>query len=310
MKRKSLLRQIRGTGSLPPPSFEQNKRLKGRVAVKRCQHQLSGVGSVQLATLVLDKTGFLDRDGGGEPGIPVLIASFLQGWVPILLGLVRLQVLNPRARRMMARFACTPTRLMVDPVHNAIRPSGTRCRDPSCIFRDGPEATKGHYGTKCVVTHADNLWPPQMRELLLAVPAEKWCGRIPGDTIDFAQRVVKGWLDPLVERFAATDTAREERLRIGLPPPSAWNGVQFHISDTYRTQDVTVVDTKVNTAGRVVGLLLHVGTNNGNPEWCKLVGYKNGWVLQIHHKLRLPVGWGTPRQRIPAFPHVTFYRRY
>jgi len=279
------------------------KRPKGRNVVARLKQQLSGVGAVRLATLVLENTGFLDRPGGGEPGIPVLIGAFLQGWPPILRELVASDALPTKTLATMARFACTPTRLVYGKHHwidrFQIKRSGTYCTDQCCPFR-----VKGHSKKRkrdgpgpCCVTKAEYLPPAYFRQLLLAVPARKWEAHIPGDDLCFAHRITKDYLEPLERRFKATDESRATRLRIGLPPATAWVGVSIPTLGVVRS-------IKVNKRGRVNALLLDSG--GACVAWCRLVGLREGWHIQLPRCYPRRINGLVTPVPIPKFHAVTF----
>ena len=282
------------------------KRPKGRNVVAWVKKQVSGVGAVRLATLVLDKTGFLDLPGGGEPGIAVLIGAFLQGWPPILRALVACDALPTKTLGNMARFACTPTRLVYAEHgfgwdRHQTKRSGTYCTDKCCPFRiPNPgkvlsQKRKRNEPGPCRVTLTEYLPPAYYRQLLLAVPSHKWGARIPGDDRCFAQRIVQDFLEPLVRKFKATDESRATRLRIGLPPATAWVGVSIPTLGVVRS-------IKVNKSGRVNALLLDCG--GARVAWCRLVGLREGWHIQLprFHPHRIS-GFVT----IPKFPAVTFF---
>tara|TARA_B100000787_G_scaffold170263_1_gene165408 strand:+ start:10013 stop:10924 length:912 start_codon:yes stop_codon:yes gene_type:complete len=296
--RKGLIWEVLDNPIHGPP----RKKLKGRKAVKQCEHQLSGVGSIAKVTVILDHIGFLAMPGGGELGIPVNIAAFLQGWTPILRGLLDLDVLKPKTMRLMSRFACSRLRLHLD--HGLLVHTSARCADKDCLFRN----VYGQGRSKCCVTESDHLMPAQKTQILKAVPSEKWNDRIPGDRISIAERVVRGWLEPLQVKFARNDRDKAHRLRVGLPLPEAWNGVQFQLPGYGRRfHQATVLGTRSNKAGRVVALELHI---NDQTTWCKLVALGTGWNIRIHTdcELYMSIPWTSTRTvvRIEKFPEVLF----
>ena len=286
-----------------PAHGPRKKRLKGRDATKAVRHQLSGVGSVRLATLVLAKVGFLDKAGGGEPELPLLIASFLQGWGPILRQLFRLDLLKASTKRLLVRFACTPQRLMV--VDDQLQLSSTRCSDKTCLFRE----VRGRGVSKCFATHADRLGDDQMNRLLLTVPQSRWTrARVPGDDRDFPQRVVETFLRPLEARFQKQD--RLKAARPALPGPLDWIGTTFQRPLPHRpghSDTFTVLATRQNKSGRVVELHLHQRTMWGQEltAWGKVRGHLDGWQIQLsapHRRWQ----WRTDLT-IAAFPDLKLF---
>ena len=319
---------------LPPP-----KRQKGRHNVSTltaAQTKVtSGTACLFLVQWLWTNTPFAHLPGAGEPGIGMLVSSYLVGYAPLLRRLIDMDLVSKRMLQNMARFACNPRRLVVE--KGALQRTGARCvAKGTCIFAVGDKALRTD---RCAVCETDSFTKPRMRTLLRSIDLKQFDAVVEGDDQPFAARVLDDYLGPKQRQFAANDAAKAERERNGLPKPVEWRGAAFklrkdgpyrkwswddlvmHTYPTYR-----VVETRTNAKGRVSGL--KVFDTQGDEDlafWIPLTAHGNGWLLTVPYRTPLPlvvrggglVGDVVPKEciyncgraeafPIPQWPHIQF----
>ena len=265
--------------ALPPP---KRRNVSGRKHVQIVAGMVKtkddAFTSIAIVRCVLKYTGFVDRPGGGEAAVPMLITSFLTGWSPILSNLIREDLLTTAALKLLIRFACTPKRLCVEYDNDRIVTTTTRCKksNVACPFRSTNSAGK----SCCQATHFDWMEKRRLRQVVREVGLRRFDRPIPGDDVPFAEHIVNGYLRPKQAFFAANDAAKAERERIGMPSADSWPGTHFQIRSGAEYPSYEVMATRSTLSGRVKELALRDHRSDAF-FWARLRAHKRGWNLYV-----------------------------
>ena len=285
-KKMSLMDRMRRKEwkELPPP---KRQNVGGRAHVRAVSGMMKDKNdelfSLAIVRCVIKYTGMESKPGGGEKGIPMRITSYVTGWAPILNNMIQEDLVTSKMMRLMARFACKPSRLMVE--RGRVWMTTARCskRNVGCPFR----WTSSEGCECCQVTHVDWMGKQRMRQTILEVGLGRYDAPIPGDEVPFAERIVQDYVAPKQAKFAANDAAKAERKQRGMPTASEWKGVQFQIRAEAGFPTYTVKGTRTTQAGRVKELCVCDArdTEEAGLFWVRLRPQGRGWNLYVPRNL-------------------------